>query len=86
MPRWRSNHTNVYFTCQRCGTREPLSRMRWQNGVLVCATYDCVDTAIIGSRDINVARAVSVYRHELEPDVKLTNPTDRKVDQMEVLY
>jgi hypothetical protein len=47
---------------------------------------NCVDKAIIGSRDINVARAVSVYRHELEPDAKLTNPTDRQVDQNDILY
>lgn len=83
---WRSQRTNVYRECQRCGVRQPLSKMRWQNGILVCSVNNCVDTAIIGSRDINVARAVGINRHELEPDPKLTQPIDRKNDQLEVLY
>lgn len=86
MPLWRGQHVNIYHTCQRCGLRQKLADMRWQNGVLVCSNSDCVDTAIIGSRDINVARQVSIWRHELEPDAKLVNPVDRKVDEMEVLY
>jgi hypothetical protein len=77
---------NVYEVCQRCGATQPLSEMRWQNGILVCYTYKCVDTAIIGKRDIDVSRAISVYRHELEPDRKLINPVDRKNDQLDVLY
>jgi hypothetical protein len=60
--------------------------MRWQNGILVCSIYNCIDKAIVGSRDINVARQVSIYRHELEPDAKLTQPTDRRADQNEILY
>jgi len=60
--------------------------MRWQNGILVCFDNGCVDTAIIGKRDIDVSRAIAVYRHELEPDPKLVNPVDRKNDQMDVLY
>jgi hypothetical protein len=86
MPLWRSQRQNVYHNCQRCGRRQPLSKMRWQNGILICTVTDCVDKAIVGSRDINVARAVSVYRHELEPDAKLTQPTDRRADQNEVMY
>ena len=60
--------------------------MTWQNGILVCSVTNCIDKAIIGSRDINVARAVSMYRHELEADVKLTQPVDRKADQYDILY
>lgn len=60
--------------------------MKWQNGILVCDVYQCVDTAIIGKRDIDVAKAVAVWRHELEPDPKLTTPIERKNDQFEVLY
>ncbi len=86
MPLWRNQHSAIYHICQRCGLRQKLADMRWQNGVLVCYNSNCVDTAIIGSRDINVARQVQVWRHELEPDKKLVNPVDRKVDQMEVLY
>lgn len=86
MPLWRSQQKNVYHVCQRCGFRQPLSKMRWQNGILVCYVTNCVDKAIVGSRDINVARAVSVYRHELEPDPKLTTPVDRRADQNEILY
>lgn len=86
MPYWRHNHEVVYMYCQRCGFRQLLSDMRWQNGILVCGNTNCIDTAIIGSRDINVARAVAVWRHELEPDPKLLEPVDRKNDEMEILY
>jgi hypothetical protein len=80
---------NVYHICSRCGTWQPLGEMRWQNGILVCFTNHCVDggvSPIIGSRDINVARQASIYRHELEPDPKLVSPVNRKNDQEEVLY
>lgn len=86
MPLWRGQLTNVYHTCMRCGTRQPLSKMVWQNGILICSTEKCVDTAIIGSRDLNVARAVGIYRHELEADPKLTQPIARKNDQSDVMY
>jgi hypothetical protein len=83
---WRSQRTNVYHICQRCGVRQPLSRMRWQNGILVCDVNRCIDTAIIGSRDLSVDKQIGVWRHELEPDPKLTTPIERKNDQYEVLY
>lgn len=86
MPRWRAQRTYVYAYCQRCKTRMPLSRLVWQNGVLRCQFNRCVSTAIIGSRDINVARAIAQDLHELEPDKKLTEPVDRKNDQDLVLY
>lgn len=83
---WRGWLQHVYYTCQRCGVRQPLSKMRWQNGILVCSVNQCVDTAIVGSRDIKVAREVAVDRHELQPDPKLTEPVDRRNDQNEVLF
>lgn len=86
MPLYRSQLNNVYHTCGRCGTRQPLAKMRWQNGILVCSPKKCVDAAIIGSRDINVSRAIGINRHELEPDRKLTEVVDRKVDMTEVLF
>lgn len=86
MPLWRSQHSAVYHTCQRCGLRQKLADCRWQNGILVCSNSKCVDTAIIGSRDINVARAVAINRHEFEPDRKLVEPSDRKVDMNEILF
>lgn len=86
MPFWRAQHKHVYHFCARCGFRQPLSKLQWQNGILVCSVTNCVDKAIVGSRDINVARAVQVYRHELEPDAKLTNPTERRVDVNDILY
>jgi hypothetical protein len=64
----------------------PLSKMRWQNGILVCDFYNCTDTAIIGKRDIDVQRAVNIDRHELEVDRKLTEPIDRKDDLNDILY
>lgn len=86
MAKLHTQRQHVYHTCQRCGTDQPFSKLRWQNGILVCQTYRCVDTAIIGSRDINVARSIAVWRHEFEPDPKLTQPADRRNDQFEVLY
>lgn len=81
-----STMRNVYEVCMRCGATQPLSEMRWQNGILVCNTYRCIDTAIVGSRDLNVARELAINRKELQADEKLTNPVNRKNDQTEVLY
>lgn len=86
MPLWRSHRQNVYHVCQRCGVRQPLSNMQWQNGILICNNNRCVDTAIVGSRDLAVARQVEIWRHELEPDAKLIAPVSRKNDQLDVLY
>jgi hypothetical protein len=86
MPLWRSQQKNVYHTCGRCGFRQPLSKMIWQNGILVCSVTQCIDKAIVGSRDLNVSRAIAVNRHELEPDTKLINPIERRVDQNDILY
>jgi hypothetical protein len=84
-----TDRTNVYYDCMRCGASLPLSEMQWQNGLLVCTTYNCYDTGltpIVGSRDIAVARQVAIWRHELEPDPKLTSPVSRQNDQIDVLY
>ena len=70
----------------RCGRRQPLAEMQWQNGLLICQVTNCVDTAIIGSRDIAVAKAVAINRHELEPDPKITTPVARTNDQAEILW
>jgi hypothetical protein len=86
MPLWRSQQQNVYHICQRCGVRQPLGRMKWQNGILVCDANNCDDTAVVGVRDMNVARAIAVDRKEMLPDRKLVDPTDRKVDQDDILY
>lgn len=63
-----------------------MAQMKWQNGVLVCREGDCVDTRIVGSRDLAVSRAVSQDRKEFQPDPKLTHPSDRRSDLYEVLY
>ena len=86
MPLWRSQLKNVYFTCQRCGVRQPLSLMKWQNGILVCIPSGCVDKEIVGQQELKVAQQVGIDRHEMEPDRKLVSPIERKNDQLEVLY
>lgn len=86
MPLWRTQQENVYHACMRCGRRQPFSEMQWQNGILVCQTTDCVDTAIVGARDLAVAKAVSIDRKELTPDPKLVHPISRKNDAAEVLF
>lgn len=77
---------NVYHTCMRCGTRRILHDMVWQNGILVCGMSDCVDTAIVGSRDMQVAMVVGQLSKELQPDEKLVNPVGRRDDVAEVLF
>ena len=80
MPLWRAQQENVYFSCMRCGRRMPLSTMRWQLGLLICEWSDCIDTAIVGSRDMEVARQVRIDRHELQPDPKLYEVGDPTAD------
>jgi len=86
MPLWRSQLTNVYHYCSRCGFRQPLSMMRWQNGQLFCSPTDCLDTAVVGTRDLAVARELSIDRRELEADPKLTTPHERRNTALEVQY
>jgi hypothetical protein len=64
----------------------PLSEMSWQYGLLVCQWSDCIDTAVIGSRDLAVARAMTVDRKELQPDPKLYNVKDPAADLNTVPY
>jgi hypothetical protein len=80
VPLFRGQHQHVYGRCMRCGCRWPLDQMVWQKGKLLCTGYQCNDTAIIGSRDLNVARQVAIDRHEGQPDPKLTHPTDPRHD------
>lgn len=85
MPLFRSKGKNVYHLCMRCDNRYPLAQMAWQNGKLLCLAK-CYDRAIRGSRDIQVAKAVSINRHELEPDEKLTTPSERRSDVLDVYW
>ena len=86
MPLWRGDREYVYFTCSRCGRRMPLSIMSWQYGLLVCQWTDCIDLAVVGSRDLAVARAMTVDRKELQPDPKLYDVKDPAADLNDVPY
>ena len=86
MPLWRGDREYVYHICSRCNRRMPLSEMSWQYGLLVCQWSDCIDTAVIGSRDLAVARAMTVDRKELQPDPKLYNVKDPAADLNTVPY
>lgn len=84
-----SQRRNVYEVCQRCGVTWPLSKMDWQNGILVCHPNRCYDKGkmpIVGSRELAVARQVAIWRHELEPDPKITSPIERRQDAVDVMY
>lgn len=70
----------------RCGRRMPLEIMRWQYGLLLCSWSDCIDTAVVGSRDLEVARQVAIDRHELVPDPKLTHTPDPAADLNDVPF
>jgi hypothetical protein len=86
LPLWRGDRDYVYSTCYRCGRRMPLGIMRWQYGLLVCDWTDCIDLAVVGSRDLAVARAMTVDRHELQPDPKLYDVKDPAMDLNDVPY
>lgn len=59
MPYWRAQQENVYFQCGRCGLRQPLARMKWQEGVLYCDVYNCIDDLILGQRDAMLAKTMN---------------------------
>ena len=80
MPLWRGQQENVYFACMRCGRRMPLAEMIWQYGLLLCNWSDCIDSAVVGSRDLEVARQVAIDRNELQPDPKLVTVGDPVAD------
>lgn len=86
MPLWRGQLEHVYHQCYRCGRRMPFSQMRWQLGLLVCSWSDCIDTAVVGSRNLAVARSVQIDRHELQPDPKLYQVKDPQQDLNEVPF
>lgn len=46
----------------------------------MCKANNCIDTLVVGARDLAVAKAVSVDRKELQPDPKLTTPSARRND------
>jgi hypothetical protein len=85
VPLWRGYQTNIYHQCQRCGRRQPLDTMQWQGGLLICTVTDCVDGAIVGSRDVAVAKQVSINRKELTPEKKLYEPRSVQAD-IEILF
>ncbi len=73
---WRGYCDYVYSTCQRCGRKVPLSEMKWQDGKLVCYTYNDVDRNVNGAFEMAIANVTSQNRHELEPEPKLVTPSD----------
>lgn len=76
MPYWRAQTENVYFQCSRCGLRQPMSKMIWQAGILVCAVYNCIDDLILGQRDAMRAKALArlAGSDEAVPIRKLREP------------
>lgn len=73
---WRGDCDYTYCTCMRCGRKVPLEECEWQDGLLVCRTYDDVDRNVNGAFEMAVANRAAENRHELEPDPKLVTPTD----------
>ena len=70
----RSKLRSPYHYCGRCGTRQHISGLEWQLGVLVCKMYNCQDTALIGSREADIRDALRTTERELRPDDKLIAP------------
>ena len=74
---YRSVFEGPWHFCARCCEKTHISEMEWQRGLLLCKRRNCIDTgelALVGSRDMAIAKAIEVPTHELEPDPKLVNP------------
>lgn len=73
----RSFLENPYHFCARCGSRVHIKDMVWQEGLLLCKKWDCVDYGtypLIGQRESAIAHALEVPSQELMPDPKLLEP------------
>ena len=46
--------------------------MKWQRGLLLCRT--CLDTELLGERDVKIAQVLSDGKEEFTPVEKLRNP------------
>ena len=73
---WRGYLEYTYTTCSRCQRKVPISMCQWDNGLLVCKVYDCLDRLINGTFEFGVVNQAKLDRLELRPDEKLTHPED----------
>ena len=73
---WRGYMEYTYTTCSRCQRKVPISLCSWDNGLLVCRVYDCLDRLINGTFEYAYTEAASQDRQELHPDEKLIHPVD----------
>lgn len=73
MPR-RSEMTDAWHNCKRCGKKTHLSHMKRQRGILVCDRESCYDEALVGQRDADVARVLQNIgsSREMQPHETLT--------------
>jgi hypothetical protein len=75
-PNLHTQNEGAWSFCGRCGTRNPIAKMRWQRGKLLDdRCYD--DFPLLGQIDKGIADAHStiVLSPDLQPDPKLTMPT-----------
>lgn len=84
----RGYKQHKYRFCARCGDRQPLAEMTWQNGSLIC-NRKCLDTGVFpvkGDRDKEIGRLLGVYNSgnnkELQPDNKLTQSSIQQEDDI----
>ena len=47
--------------------------MKWQRGLLLCQAH-CVDTELLGQRDVRIAGVLTDGKEEYAPVPKLRNP------------
>jgi hypothetical protein len=73
---WRHTYlTGPWHYCSRCDTRQKVSEMSWQRGLLLCD--ECLDTGIfplVGQREPAIATVLMDGKEELAPVDKLRNP------------
>lgn len=67
--------TGAWHFCARCDTKQKVSEMKWQRGLLLCD--DCFDYSIfplVGQREPAIAAVLEDGKEELTPVEKLRNP------------
>jgi hypothetical protein len=76
--------TGAWYLCARCDTRQKVSEMKWQRGLLLCD--DCYDYGVfplVGQREPAIAFVLEDGKEELAPVDKLRNP-DGYVDAEDI--
>lgn len=75
----RSYLIGPWHYCARCSEKYHISELEWQRGLLLCPR--CIDygndgVPLIGQREAIISAVFEQPTTEMEPDPKLTDPSD----------